>query len=169
MTTHFARVGSVLLAFGLMAASASAQNASIQGAVKGMDGKPLPGAQVKIERTDAKARAVNVNSDAKGNYVANGLPVGTFKVSAYSKTNGKEIGGITTKSGNPVTADLNLGTKSNNKLEKHYVWQKSERGNEIGGRWVEDTQAGGPAVKSNAKPSGQQQNQASHSYGGMGH
>jgi hypothetical protein len=169
MNTQIPRVGSILLAFGLMAASASAQNSSIQGAVKGMDGKPLAGAQVKVERTDAKARAININSDARGNYLANGLPVGTFRVSAYSKTNGKEIGGITTKSGSPVTVDLNLGTKSNNKLEKHYVWQKSETGSEIGGRWVEDNQAGGPvATKANAKPGGQQPSQASQYHGGMG-
>ena len=149
-----------------MAASASAQNCSIQGAVKGMDGKPLAGATVKIERTDAKARTIDLNSDAKGNYVATGLPVGTFKVGAYSKTNGKEIGGITTKSGSAVTVDLNLSTKSNNKLEKHYVWQKGEAGNEISGRWVEDTKAGGPAMSS--KPSAQP-NRPSQSYGGMGH
>ena len=136
-----------MLVFGLVAASASAQNCSIRGSVKNMDGKPLVGAQVKIERTDAKARAVNINSDAKGNYVANGLPVGTFKVTAYSKTNAKEIGGITTKGGSAVTVDLNLSTKSNNKLEKHYVWQKGENGSEIGGRWVEDTKAG-PSMKS---------------------
>lgn len=168
MTTQFLRMGSVLFALGLMAASASAQNCSIQGAVKGMDGKPLVGASVKVERTDAKARAVNVNSDGRGNYVANGLPAGTFKVSAYSKTNGKEIGGIATKSGKPVTVDLNLSTKSTNPLEKHYVWQKSENGSEIGGRWVEDNQSGNSAPKS-AKQNGQNASQASHSYGGMGH
>ena len=125
-----------------MAASAPAQNCSIRGSVKNMDGKSLVGAQVKIERTDAKAKAININSDAKGNYVANGLPAGTFKVTAYSKTNAKEIGGITTKSGSAVTVDINLSTKSNNKLEKHYVRLKSENGSEIGGRWEEDTKAG---------------------------
>ena len=124
-----------MLAFGLMAANASAHNSSIRGSVKNMDGKPLVGAQVKIERTDAKARAINTNADAKGNYVANGLPVGTFKVTAYSKTNAKEIGGITSKSGSAVTVDVNLSVKSNNKLEKHYVWVKSENGSEISGRW----------------------------------
>ena len=99
MITQLPRVGLILLAFGLMAASASAQNCSIRGLVKGMDGKPLTGAQVKIERTDAKARAINTNADTKGNYVVNGLPVGTFKVTGYGKTNAKEIGGITTKDG----------------------------------------------------------------------
>ena len=146
MITQLPRFGSILLVFGLMVASASAQNGSIQGSVKNMDGKPLVGAQVKIERTDAKARAININADAKGNYVATGLPVGTFKVTAYSKTNGKEIGGITTKSGSPVTVDINLSLKSNNKLEKHYVRIKSERGAEMGDRWEEDSKAG-PIMK----------------------
>ena len=169
MITHLRRVGSILLAFGLMAASASAQNSSIRGAVKGMDGKPLAGAQVKVERTDAKARAVNTNSDANGNYIANGLPVGTFKVAAYGKTNAKEIGGIATKSGGPVTVDLNLSTKSNNRLERHYVWQKSENGSEIGGRWVDDNQASGPGTNPAAKTSGQPASQAARTSGGMGH
>ena len=164
MFTQLPRIGSIFLAFGLMAVSASAQNGSIRGSVKNMDGKPLVGAQVKIERTDAKARAINTNADAKGNYVANGLPVGTFKVTAYSKTNAKEIGGITTKSGSAVTVDVNLSLKSNNKLEKHYVWVKSENGSEIGGRWEEDTKASSPGTKSAATikdhPS---------QYGGMGH
>jgi len=146
MFTQLPRVGSILLAFGLMAASASAQNCSVRGLVKGMDGKPLAGAQVKIERVDAKAKAINTNADAKGNYVANGLPVGTFKVTASSKTNAKEIGGITTKSGSAVTVDVNLSVKSNNKLEKHYVRIKSERGAEMGDRWEEDSKAG-PIMK----------------------
>ena len=176
MFTQTLRVGSILLAFGLMAASASAQNSSIRGAVKGMDGKPLAGARVKIERTDAflfgemaKARALSTNADAKGNYAVNGLPVGTFRVTAYGKTNAEEIGGINTKSGSPVTADLNLSTKSNNRLERHYVWQKSENGSEIGGRWVEDNQASGPGMNPAAKTSGQPASQPSRTSGGVGH
>jgi hypothetical protein len=165
MITQLPRIGSILLVFGLMVASASAQNGSIRGSVKNMDGKPLAGAQVKIERTDTKARAINTNADAKGNYVANGLPVGTFKVTAYSKTNAKEIGGITTKSGSTATVDVNLSTKSNNKLEKHYVWVKSENGSEIGGRWEEDARAG-----SSINPTTKMKDQrAPQTYGGMGH
>lgn len=143
-------VGSILLACGLMAASASAQDSSIRGLVKGMDGKTLVGAEVKVQRTDAKARPVNAKTDGNGNYVVNGLPVGTFKVTAYGKANAKEIGGITTKSGSSVTADVNISTKSNNKLEKHYVWVKSEIGSMIGGRWEEDSQANGPGMNSSA-------------------
>lgn len=129
-----------------MVASASAQNSSIRGLVKNTDGKPLVGAQVKIERTDAKARAATTNTDANGNYVVSGLPGGMFRVTAYGKTNAKEIGGINTKSGSSVTVDLNMSVRSNNKLEKRYVWVKSEVGSMIGGRWDEDTRATGPGM-----------------------
>ena len=142
MITQLTRIGSILLAFGLMAASASAQNSSIRGVVKNTDGKRLPAAQVKVERTDAKARAATTNTDANGNYVVNDLPAGTFKVTAYGKTKAKEIGGISTKNGSSVTVDLNMSVRSNNKLEKHYVWVKSEIGSMIGGRWEEDTRNG---------------------------
>ena len=167
MFTQLPRIGSILLVLGLMAASASAQNASIRGVVNNTDGKLFPGAKVTVERTDAKARASNTSTDAKGNYAVNGLPVGTFKVTAYGKTAAKEIGGINTKSGSSVTVDLNLSTKSNNKLEKHYVWVKSENGNEIGGHWEEANQTNSPGMNSNAKPKGS--SQASHTYGGVGH
>jgi hypothetical protein len=151
MITQVPRVGSILLVFGLIVASASAQNSSIRGLVKGVDGRPLVGAQVKVERTDAKARAVTTNTDARGNYAVNGLAVGTFKVIAYGETNAKEIGGIKAKDGSSATVDLNLSTKSNNKLEKHYVWVKSEIGSMIGGRWEEDNQANGPGMNSTEK------------------
>ena len=130
-----------MLVFGLMVASASAQNSSIHGFVRNIDGKRPAGAEVKVEREDAKARPITVKTDGKGNYAANGLPVGTFKITAYVNQVAKEIGGINTKSSSSVTVDLNLATKSNNKLEKHYVRVKSENGSEIGGRWEEDNQA----------------------------
>ena len=142
MITQLPRVGSILLAFGLVAASPLAEEASIRGLVKNMDGKRFSGAKVTIERTDAKARPINTYADASGNYIVNGLPVGTFKVAAHSKTNAKELGGVNTKSGSPVTVDLNLSRKSNNKLEKHYVWVGGETGSGIGGRWVEGDQKG---------------------------
>jgi Carboxypeptidase regulatory-like domain len=123
-----------LLVLGLMVASASAQNSSIRGLVKDAAGKRLPGAQVKVERTDAKARADTTNTDANGNYVVNGLPVGTFRVAAYGKMNAKEIGDIDTKSGTSVIVDFDLAAKPSSKQEKRYVYVKGETGTMIGGR-----------------------------------
>jgi len=60
--------------------SAFAQTVSIQGDVKGEDGKPLPNAVIKIDRKDMKA-AYKTKTDKKGHYIYAGLPFGgTFKV-----------------------------------------------------------------------------------------
>lgn len=51
-----------------------AQTSAIQGDVKGEDGKPLPGAVIKIERTDIKQN-LNTKTDKKGHYFYGGLAV----------------------------------------------------------------------------------------------
>jgi hypothetical protein len=137
MITQLPRVGSILFVSGLMVASASAQNSSIQGFVKNIDGKRAAGAEVKVERVDAKARSITTNTDAKGNYAVAGLPGGTFKVTAYGKEIAKEVGGINTKSATPVTVDVDLAAKPAGKQETYYVWIKGDLGSMIGGKWVE--------------------------------
>jgi len=56
-----------------------AQTAAFEGTVKGADGKPQQGAQVKIERQDVKGN-YNVKTDKKGHYFYGGLPLGTYKI-----------------------------------------------------------------------------------------
>jgi tetratricopeptide (TPR) repeat protein len=64
----------------LFAFTALAQQASMEGNVKGPDGKPLIGAMVKIDRTDIKAH-YQVKTDKKGHYFHAGLPYGMYNVS----------------------------------------------------------------------------------------
>ena len=129
-----------------MVASASAQNSSIHGFVRNIDGKRPAGAEVKVEREDAKARPITVKTDGKGNYAANGLPVGTFKMTAYVNQVAKEIGGINTKNAAPITVDIDLAAKPSSKLEKRYVFVKGEVGSMIGGRWVVVDETQGPGM-----------------------
>ena len=56
------------------------QTAAFEGTVKGTDGKPLPGAQVKIDRQDVKGN-YSVKTDKKGHYFYGGLPLGIYKIS----------------------------------------------------------------------------------------
>lgn len=141
MITQLPRVGSILLVSGLMVASASAQNSSIQGFVRNIDGKRAAGAEVKVERVDAKARSITINADAKGNYAVAGLPGGTFKVTAYGKEIAKEVGGINTKNATSVTVNVDLAAKPSGKQETYYVWVKGDLGSMIGGKWVELNEA----------------------------
>jgi hypothetical protein len=125
----------------LICSSASAQEHSIQGFVKGTDGKGAVQAQVKIVRLDEKGRLITTTTDAKGNYAVNGVPVGSFKVTAAGKDVMKEVNGINTKSGNSVTVNFDLG-KAAVKGERRYIWVKGQTGSMIPGQWKEDTTVG---------------------------
>ncbi|MEO5923906.1 MAG: tetratricopeptide repeat protein [Bryobacteraceae bacterium] len=52
---------------------------AITGVIKGADGKPIQGAEVKITRTDIKANySIKTNKDGKFNYAT--LPLGTYDI-----------------------------------------------------------------------------------------
>jgi len=61
-----------------LAASLRAQTGALEGEVKGMDGQPLAGVTVEIERTDIKMH-FEAKTDEKGYYVYMGLPGGNAR------------------------------------------------------------------------------------------
>ena len=92
----------------LFAAASFAQTSSLEGDVKGEDGKPLAGALIKLERKDIKGN-YQVKTNKKGHWFHAGLPLGTYKVSC-------EVGGkvmdfvdnVRTKFGDTEKVDFNL-------------------------------------------------------------
>src|SRR5438045_7914811 len=63
------------------APSTPAQASGIEGKVLGVDGRPLQGAEVRIERNDKTGASVTIQTNAKGSYVSSALPAGTYKIS----------------------------------------------------------------------------------------
>jgi len=63
----------------VLASSAWAQTTAIEGDVKGVDGKGLAGANIKIVRTDIKAN-YKVKTDKKGHFYYGGLALGTYNI-----------------------------------------------------------------------------------------
>ena len=63
----------------LCALPARAQFGALEGDVKDVEGNPLVGAIVSIDRTDIKGH-YQVKTDKKGHYYHGGLPLGTFRV-----------------------------------------------------------------------------------------
>lgn len=59
----------------VLAGAVLAQTATMEGNVKGEDGKPLQGAMIKITRTDIKGN-YQVKTDKKGHFLYAGLPLG---------------------------------------------------------------------------------------------
>jgi tetratricopeptide (TPR) repeat protein len=87
---------------------AFSQTTIIEGVVKDPDGKPLPGAVIKIDRTDIKG-SYTVKTDKKGHYGHYGLPMGQFDVSVVVDGQVKDMmKGVRTKLGDsqPVNFDL---------------------------------------------------------------
>src|SRR5215467_11820884 len=70
-------VGSLLLTF-----SAWAGTPALEGTVKDPSGRPIKGADVRIE---ARNLSRVVKTDASGHYISSGLAVGTYKVTLVVK------------------------------------------------------------------------------------
>jgi hypothetical protein len=85
------------------------QSGSISGEVRGRDGQPLQGAQIKIERTDVHLH-YRTTTDKNGHYLMIGLPlVGIYEVTV--EINGKDErgrDGIRLRVGEDVTVNFSL-------------------------------------------------------------
>ena len=124
-----------------LSATASAEVSSIQGDVRGVDGRPLQGAEVRIERIDKKGSSITTKTNAKGYYSSSGLSVGTYKISVVE--DGAVKSAIKVKTvGDNARIDFNLKPSAGKKV-KHYVWV-SGTGSHLAGRWVEADENGSP-------------------------
>jgi tetratricopeptide (TPR) repeat protein len=91
----------------LLSAAGWGQSTAISGDVKGVDGKPVVGALVKLERKDQKG-SFKVKTDKKGHYYYGGLGLGVFDIAV--EVDGKDmdsVKGVNTMHGDAV-ADFDL-------------------------------------------------------------
>jgi tetratricopeptide (TPR) repeat protein len=108
MSTKLKSFALSAFAFLLLSLPAFGQMTSLEGEVKGADGKPLAGAVVQFDRSDIKG-SYKVKTDKKGKYGHYGLPAGTYDVSVLVDNKVVDaVKGIKTKySGTePVNFDL---------------------------------------------------------------
>jgi hypothetical protein len=125
--------------------STPAQASGIQGEVRGTDGRPLQGAEVRIERTDKTGAPVAIQTSARGNYSSSSLGAGTYKISVVEK--GAEKSHVTVKTtGDTARVDFDLRASAGRKI-KHYVLVTGT-GSHLGARWVEADENGSPIAGS---------------------
>jgi hypothetical protein len=121
--------------------STPAQASGIQGEVRGVDGRPLQNAEVRIERTDKTGAPVTIQTSAKGSYASSALPAGTYKISVVEK--GAVKSNVTIKmAGSTARVDFNLKS-AGDKSVKHYVLVQGT-GTHLAARWVEADANGSP-------------------------
>ncbi len=110
--------------FGMMAATALlmtvgafAQTSSIEGDVKGEDGKAYVGKDkkadyVEIERTDIKGN-YKTHVDKKGHYFHAGLPLGTYNIKLF--IGGRmvdQVNGVRTRLGDPTPINFDMAAQA---------------------------------------------------------
>ena len=96
----------------LWAGSSFAQITSLEGYVKGTDGKPVEKAGIDIVRTDIKGH-YQTKTDKKGHYIYTGLPIGTYNISVL--IDGKQadgVNGVKTSPGDPIQNNFDLSKKA---------------------------------------------------------
>ena len=127
-------VGSLLVTFTGWAAGTSA----LEGIVKDPTGRPIKGADVRIE---AKNFSQIVKTDARGHYVSDSLAVGTYKVTLVINGQVKaSILNAKTQLGRPTQLNFDFTAKTTSaKKHTHSVWCPTATGTLIGGsgQWVE--------------------------------
>jgi hypothetical protein len=130
-------LGIGLIGLFLLAFTAWGGTPTLEGVVKDPAGRPIKGADVRIE---AKNFSKIVKTDASGHYISDGLAVGTYKVTLLVNGSIKaSIMNAKTQSGKPTELNFDLTAKmASVKKHTHMVWCPPETGTLIGGgRWVE--------------------------------
>ena len=126
-------VGSLLVTFTVWAGTSV-----LEGVVKDPTGRPVKGADVRIE---AKNFSKVVKTDANGRYVCDGLGVATYKATLVINGQVKaSIANAKTQAGQPTQLNFNLtGQTASAKKHTHMVYMRPDVDTHIGGggQWVE--------------------------------
>lgn len=147
-------IGSVLFGSLLLAGGAAVQAATIQGTVKGPDGKAISGAEVRIEGIKDTQALKSVKTDQKGNYVFKDVAVGTYKLTTWVNKVPTQIGNVKARSEGIVRVDFDIkatAAQAAGKKTTHRVWVEGKAGSHIGGHWVELDENGNPPPGENVE------------------
>jgi len=119
----------------VLAPSALAQVASLQGNVLGTDGRPLQRAEVRIEATDKASMPITTITGNSGRYLFAEMPAGIYRLSILEGSVAKFSVNIKMR-GEKARVDFDLSQAAGKKI-RNYVWVVGRTGSNLPGRWVE--------------------------------
>ena|SRR2546421_9581656 len=136
--------GSLVLAGGTML-----QAGTVQGYVKGPDGKPISGADVHVARSNTQTPLQKARTDNTGQYIFKGLSEAfSYRLTAWVNKVPTTIENVKTREEGPMRVDFDIksGPAKAAKKVKHWVWFPAQTGSNLGGRWVEVDENGRTAT-----------------------
>ena len=147
-------IGIAFVGVMLFVASAAAENSVLEGIVKDAKGRPIQGADVRIEAANGGTLLTSAKTDANGRYILNGLAAGTYRVTLF-------VNGALKTSINNTTVAPDESTQLNFDLSQtrasvtvrkgiHRVWIPAFTGSRLPGRWVEVDDSGAWAAEATA-------------------
>jgi len=119
----------------LFAGGVALYAAEVQVNVKGMDGKNLAGAEVRIEGGGGGAQQSG-KTDQKGHYVFKNLEKGTYKVTVLANKPPSSLDNVQVRPTVPMRVEFNLQAIAAGKKPRRWAYGK-EIGGYSGGRWFE--------------------------------
>ena len=111
------KLASLTALVALFTFGAMAQTASLEGEVKGEDGKPAIGALIKLERKDIKG-SYKVKTNKKGQWFHAGLPLGNYDI--MLEIDGKvmdTVKNVRTRMGDPLPVNFDLSKMATKRKE----------------------------------------------------
>jgi hypothetical protein len=136
------RILAAAFVVGTVVFSGAAFGQSIEGVVRGPDGKAFKDAEVRVEQKGNKS-VVTTKSDARGHYSYSRLSPGFYTVSVVLDGALKSSVNVqTTTTNSRIDFDLKQAAA---KKVKHYVWVDAKTGTHMGSGWVEVDDAGNAA------------------------
>ena len=147
-------IGIAFVGVMLFVASAAAENSVLEGIVKDAKGRPIQGADVRIEAANGGTLLTSVKTDANGRYILKNLAAGTYRVTLV--VNGALKTSINNTAIEPdESTQLNFDltqTRASVTVRKgiHRVWIPAFTGSRLPGRWVEVDDSGAWAAEATA-------------------
>jgi hypothetical protein len=139
MKTVIRLVAVAFVSFCLILQARAAGEATLSGTVKGAAGRPIQGAEIRIQGKDAN-RIGRIHTDASGHYSYPALETGSYNVTLVVDGAVKaSINSVRTKAGEIQTLNFDLQGGSAARpcaKGKHYVWVPKQTGTHRGD-WME--------------------------------
>lgn len=118
---------------------------ALEGVIKDANGRPLSGAEIRIETPESGSILKVVRTDSRGRYHCGDVSANTYRVSLVVNSAVKaSIKNVAIAPTDPTQLNFELkeGKVMPQAKGKHYVWVPSSTGTNLAGRWVEVDEKG---------------------------